>query len=131
MNEEEHGKEWLTENLEELKLLSPIQSSKAYKKYVDWCRSKKVKPNTLSMFGTQMKDLHVLKTKRSNILYHFGDITSFDRTTKHTVLVNRQEQPHVEVWHFGNARPVWTSRRLCLNDGILAAGEFILEASRV
>jgi hypothetical protein len=129
MNAEEHGQEWLKENLEELKRLSPIQSSKAYKKYVDWCRSKKVKPNTLSMFGGQMRDLHVPKKKVSCYLYDFGDITYVARTSKHTVLVNKEDQPHVEVWHYGKSKPIWTSRRLGIEDGMNAAGEFMLGAS--
>jgi hypothetical protein len=129
MNAEEHGQEWLRENLEELKRVSPIQSSKAYKKYVDWCREKRVKPNTLSEFGCQMRDLHVLKRKSSHILYCFGEITHVAKTSKHTVLINKDEQPHIEVWQYGKSKPSWTSRRLGIVDGMQAAGEFMLEAS--
>ena len=129
MNPEEHGQEWLRENLDELKRISPIQSAKAYKKYVDWCAVKKVRPNTLSTFGAQMRDLHVHKRKSSCYLYEFGEITHVAKTSKYTILISKEDRPHVEVWKFGHSKPVWTSGRLWLADGVHAAADFMLEES--
>ena len=131
MNAEKHGQEWLRQNLEELKALSPIQSSKAYKKYVDWCIGNMLKPNTLSEFGCQMRELEVPKRKSSCYLYEFGDITHVPRTSKHTVLVSEEEQPHVEVWHYGKSKPVWTSGRLGIVDSMYAAADFMLGTRHV
>jgi hypothetical protein len=129
MNAEKHGEEWVRDSLEQLKNLSPIQSATAYRLYVSWCKENGLRKNTHSVFGGQMTSIGVRKRKSSNVLYEFGDIVPPSKTERHTVLINREDQPHVEVWHHGKAKATWTSRRLGIEDGMNAAGEFMLGAS--